>query len=1060
MSHVPSSNGHEHNRSGPPSRSGSVDKIKKKHLPATQRSNSCVEAIPYIGSDRDRDRSKTPERTEKRDKSRTPDRTRNKTPERAEKRDRNGKTPENQRREQAKTPETRDREKTPERRDRAKTPERKNRAKTPERRDRAKTPDKSRRSKSRTPEKVRSRSPDSYSERNSRTGRRRSPPDLPTIPIDSIAAVPYPTLPDRMQVSDSDAPISSLIEVPLTDRVQIAEPHPVDEVQTSTIERRETELFLFDKETIKRPDQEPESSDTKHREGRVKTPVEETYQNSSSSSGKRRHRHQDPGGIEGDGRYRNGRISRGEHRPRAYSDSDAENYQESAHNSHPFRLPPPFKHRSNDRRQEQFTPVVYKSDGTDMYYKIPCRIPYSNRPLDSHEDSDYDNLPRRSANKSSRHNGALLIPGRDPRSRDNGKQDFNRKEFVRDSDHNSTKDPAQEFRPYPARFAPLEPPELSCPYLSETTENEYLTPAEQAAAHKKGAKHRRSHSDSSSSRTIMSPWSKNNTILTPKVITPKYPLLSTRDQTLTSQDRTLESASRRLSKVKCPVSNNNSNHGNSNMWHDPLLGVDKKHIAYPGDAESQQSRDKNHAESFAEFTTDVSMNYLSFIWNSPELIRKLLWAILFLGFFIYSLLCCWRSFGLYFSMPTSTKYNMYFEPNRLLRFPSITICNMNPHNNIYLARDENKAMQEYLANDKRVPWPTKPLNVTSKEYENFNVKRYYRQSGQELNDFIEDVVFFEEEVDTPKAFKEQFTTHGRCWTFNVDGSRKVNRTGMDFGLSFGLNINQSIYPNFVTTAGIKVMFHNYYEPARIDEYGMALTPGTENFISLSYERVRSLKEPYGNCRDDALRTFKNYSISGCERECFTEVMVRECQCRSYYLKAVPGRADVECNLHQEKNCVAKLIKRYHAGEFAGLPVCKCPDPCISESYLATMSTAEYPAKNHGEALEKYNNEKPGSGDEPRDVTFYRENFLKVHIYFEILSIKEVEKVGSYKWSNLMGDVGGQLGLFLGANIVTIFEFVDFYLRLLCYRKRRVETPKQNSSYHCNTADQEISPLLV
>ena len=119
-----------------------------------QRSNSCVEAIPYIGSDRDRDRSKTPERTEKRDKNRTPDRTRNKTPERAEKRDRSGKTPENQRRERAKTPEKRDREKTPERRDRAKTPERKNRAKTP---------DKSRRSKSRTPEKIRSRSPDSYS---------------------------------------------------------------------------------------------------------------------------------------------------------------------------------------------------------------------------------------------------------------------------------------------------------------------------------------------------------------------------------------------------------------------------------------------------------------------------------------------------------------------------------------------------------------------------------------------------------------------------------------------------------------------------------------------------------------------------------------------------------------------------------------------------------------------------------------------------------------------------------------------------------------------------------
>ena len=108
-----------------------------------QRSNSCVEAIPYIGSDRDRDRSKTPERSEKR--NRTPDRPQHKN---------SGKTPENQRR---------DRAKTPDKRDRAKTPEKRDRAKTPEKRDRAKTPDRGRRSKSRTPDRSRKLSPDSYS---------------------------------------------------------------------------------------------------------------------------------------------------------------------------------------------------------------------------------------------------------------------------------------------------------------------------------------------------------------------------------------------------------------------------------------------------------------------------------------------------------------------------------------------------------------------------------------------------------------------------------------------------------------------------------------------------------------------------------------------------------------------------------------------------------------------------------------------------------------------------------------------------------------------------------
>ena len=31
----------------------------------------------------------------------------------------------------------------------------------------------------------------------------------------------------------------------------------------------------------------------------------------------------------------------------------------------------------------------------------------------------------------------------------------------------------------------------------------------------------------------------------------------------------------------------------------------------------------------------MTLNYLRYVWNSPELIRKLIWGALFLGFFIY-----------------------------------------------------------------------------------------------------------------------------------------------------------------------------------------------------------------------------------------------------------------------------------------------------------------------------------------------------------------------------------------------------------------------------------------
>ena len=111
--------------------------------------------------------------------------------------------------------------------------------------------------------------------------------------------------------------------------------------------------------------------------------------------------------------------------------------------------------RDSDRNGGQIPPLVYRSENTDRFYKIPYRIPYNNRlvshfvtsihnlrihgqkrsyqdwnfcytqipcifpipsrPLDSYDDSDYDNLPRRPPNKSSRTNGALLMPSRGSR---------------------------------------------------------------------------------------------------------------------------------------------------------------------------------------------------------------------------------------------------------------------------------------------------------------------------------------------------------------------------------------------------------------------------------------------------------------------------------------------------------------------------------------------------------------------------------------------------------------------------------------------------------------------
>ena len=55
---------------------------------------------------------------------------------------------------------------------------------------------------------------------------------------------------------------------------------------------------------------------------------------------------------------------------------------------------------------------------------------------------------------------------------------------------------------------------------------------------------------------------------------------------------------------------------------------------------------------------------------------------------------------------------------------------------------------------------------------------------------------------------------------------------------------------------------------------------------------------------------------------------------------------------------------------------------------------------------------------------------------------EVE-YAEYPLMSLLGDIGGQLGLFLGASILTVVEFVDLWLRI-CWKKVKQKNTKERS----------------
>ena len=57
--------------------------------------------------------------------------------------------------------------------------------------------------------------------------------------------------------------------------------------------------------------------------------------------------------------------------------------------------------------------------------------------------------------------------------------------------------------------------------------------------------------------------------------------------------------------------------------------------------------------------------------------------------------------------------------------------------------------------------------------------------------------------------------------------------------------------------------------------------------------------------------------------------------------------------------------------------------------------------------------------------YFRENFMQVDIFYQELSYEEIEQNIAFEFLSLLGEIGGFLGLLLGASVLTVCELVDY-----------------------------------
>ncbi|EFO91795.1 hypothetical protein CRE_07782 [Caenorhabditis remanei] len=283
----------------------------------------------------------------------------------------------------------------------------------------------------------------------------------------------------------------------------------------------------------------------------------------------------------------------------------------------------------------------------------------------------------------------------------------------------------------------------------------------------------------------------------------------------------------------------------------------------------------------------------------------------------------------------------------------------------------------------------------------------------DVNDLFNWISFEDQRLDMTKDIHMwNDVVLGNCFTFNHQEQNftyLMRRPGRHGGIQAFMKTRQDEYAPWYDTAAINVFIHNR------DEY-----------VFSESTRYTRLGGRYGKCvkKTSEVKAYYypgSYTTDGCLRTCYQDRIQQECNCMDpRYPKADNATS---CQL-SERSCVTDASEL--AGDPSTWPTCVCPLPCSNQEYSVTWSKANFVNL-------------PVSCQVASDVQAcqlqYVDN-LMINVVLPQLDFKIYAETPAMDFNKFLSQLGGQLGVLMGINLVTFIEvaFLFFGLLMVCCRK--------------------------
>ncbi len=268
--------------------------------------------------------------------------------------------------------------------------------------------------------------------------------------------------------------------------------------------------------------------------------------------------------------------------------------------------------------------------------------------------------------------------------------------------------------------------------------------------------------------------------------------------------------------------------------------------------------------------------------------------------------------------------------------------------------------------------------------------------------------------------------------------------------------------------GVRVVIH----PPNTTPYpfteGFDVPPGFSASFGIHPRRNFRVGQPHGNCSNN--NPFgdgsERYRLMACQKMCVQHYIINGCGCTDVGLPMLPKYKDIircrnddqfpdECMFNATQKCLdillamhtritcSREIKSRLTKNTTALQDCQCHPPCDEVAYDVSYSLSKWPAAGYeGDAayfdvfgIEQFTmrfnkSNTLGKFDMFQDY-FKIENraesmkdFARLNVYIADSNVLKTTESPDYTQNQLVSDIGGQLGLWVGISIITLTEVLE------------------------------------